>query len=122
MEKYVFISGVCKYHVYQDVWKPLIGEKPLLQNLPFKSFKSMLIINTCSEPLASQVLTFHFYIGKISVEFTSSENIANNFAVEWRFIPIIIIGMLLLKQSNNVYNCLNELLKVKDYDPKPCTH
>ena len=45
-------------------------------------------VNTCSEPLiASQVLTIHLHVGKISVEFTSSENIANNFAVEWRFDP-----------------------------------
>ena len=90
--------------------KPLIGEKPLLlrvwlliwfndQNLPFKSFKSLLI-NTCSEPLASQVLTIHFPVEKISVEFTSSENIANNFAVEWRF------------HTNNYWNAVSQADRV----------
>ena len=27
MERFAFASAVCGYHVYQDVWKPLIGEK-----------------------------------------------------------------------------------------------
>ena len=27
METFFFISAVCGYHVYQDVWKPSIGEK-----------------------------------------------------------------------------------------------
>ena len=38
-----------------------------------------------SEPLDSQVLAIYLYSGNISVELTSSDNIANNFAEEWRF-------------------------------------
>ena len=87
MEKYVFISGVCKYHVHQDVWKPLTGEKPLLLNkgsiINIQEFQ--VAVNTVNHLLHMQVLTIHLHVGKISVEFTSSENIANNFAVEWRF-------------------------------------
>ena len=33
----------------------------------------------------SQVLAIYLYGGNISVELTSSDNIANNFAEEWRF-------------------------------------
>ena len=39
--------------------------------------------------------------------------------LQWNGDSIPIIGMQFLKQSNNI-NCLNELLRVKDYDPKPC--
>ena len=65
MEKYVFISGVCKYHVHQDVWKPLTGEKPLLLNkgLIINIQEFQVAVNTCSEPLiASQVLTIHLQL------------------------------------------------------------
>ena len=31
MKKYVLISGVCNYYVYQDVRKPVIGEKPVAE-------------------------------------------------------------------------------------------
>ena len=44
----------------------------------------MLKVND-SKPLVSQVLAIYLYGGNISVELTSSDNIANNFAEEWRF-------------------------------------
>ena len=44
MEKYVFISGVCKYHVYQDVmeaieWRKTLAAEGLIINMiPWSKF------------------------------------------------------------------------------------
>ena len=66
-----------------------------------------------SERLASQVLTIYFPIGKISVEITSSENIANNFAEEWRFHTCINWNSVSYFRSRVIINCLNEQAKLR---------
>ena len=79
-----------KYNVYGNVWKPLINENLLLnERLHYNSLNkicpSNVIQGNDSEPLVSQVLPIYLYGGNISVELTSSNKIANNFAEEWRF-------------------------------------
>ena len=64
------------------------------------------------EPLASQVQTIYFPIGKISVEITSSENIANNFAEEWRFHTCINWNSVSY-YCRVIINCLNEQAKLR---------
>ena len=90
IEKCAFISGVTKYNVYGNVWKPLISENLLLnERLHYNSINKICPSNVMqgndSEPLVSQVLPIYLYGENISVKLTSSDKIANNFAEEWRF-------------------------------------
>ena len=65
-----------------------------------------------SEQLLLQVLTVHLCGGKISVKFTSSDNIANNFAME------ILSQVECSFSSKAKIDCLRELPKVQSYiDP-----
>jgi len=56
-----------------------------LITIPYTKFVLLVLRVNDSEPPVSQVLAIYLYSGNISDELTSSDNVANNFAEEWRF-------------------------------------
>ena len=104
MEKYVFISGVCKYHVHQDVWKPLTGEKPLLLNkgsiINIQEFQVAQLIHAVNH-LLHKFSQFTYMLERFLWNLPAQKTLQTTLQWNGDSIPIII-GMQFLKQSNNV--------------------
>ena len=72
---FAFASAVLGYHVYQDVWKPSIGE----ENTPFKTVGHL--------PCEFSHIAWYFLArsGEISVEVIGRKQHCKQLADEWRF-------------------------------------
>ena len=63
-------------------WTKLTIQTFFHQNLPFECYKAMLQWTTC---LTTSHNLHTSLFRKVSVDFTSSQNVVNDFAEEWRF-------------------------------------
>ena len=91
--------------IYESHWseKTCIWRRGLF-TIPWTKFPVPVWNFNDSEPLLLQVLTIHLCGGKISVKFTSSDNIANNFAwwilfLNWNAVCQVISKNQLLEST-----------------------
>ena len=91
--------------IYESHWseKTCIWRRGLF-TIPWTKFPVPVWNFNDSEPLLLQVLTIHLCGGKISVKFTSSDNIANNFAwwilfLNWNAVCQVKQNSILLLES-----------------------